>query len=222
MHTHTLIYSPAPSPANAPDSPKALPGLHDHPHHPRGLAGHPPPPQGSARDPRPGAPARPRGGLMGGIDDNPDHEGQHFPPTRIAFTVRGEIAAKGSLRARPWRTKDGSRSGISMVQSSSKAKSSQALVADRLSAVMVVENLQAIEGPVSVSMTLYRRKPKSYPKRKASWPITKPDIDKQARLVLDALSGIAFADDAQVVRLVAEKCWGEPGVDVLVESWRQL
>jgi len=143
-------------------------------------------------------------------------------PPRIAFTVRGEIAAKGSLRARPWRTKDGSRSGISMVQSSSKAKSSQALVADRLSAVMDEGHLRAIEGPVSVSMTLYRHKPKSYPKRKASWPITKPDIDKQARLVLDALSGIAFADDAQVVRLVAEKCWGEPGVDVLVESWRQL
>ena len=159
---------------------------------------------------------------MGGIDDNPDHEGQHFPPTRIAFTVRGEIAAKGSLRARPWRTKDGSRSGISMVQSSARAKSSQALVADRLSAVMEAEHLQAIEGPVCVTLQFHRRKPKSYPKLKASWPVTKPDIDKQARLVLDALTGIAFRDDAQVVRLVAEKMWGEPGVDVLVESWRVL
>ena len=142
-------------------------------------------------------------------------------PARIAFSVRGEIASKGSLRARPWRTKDGSRSGIAMVPSSSKAKSSQALVADRLSAVMAGENLRAIEGPVSVTLTFYRRKPKSYPTRKASWPITKPDIDKQARLVLDALTGIAFRDDAQVVRLIAEKCWGEPGVDVLVESWRR-
>ena len=144
------------------------------------------------------------------------------PAARIAFSVRGEIAPKGSLRARPWRTKDGSRSGIAMVPSSGRVRSSQALVADRLSAVMAEGNLRAIEGPVSVTLTFYRRKPKSYPKLKASWPVTKPDIDKQARLVLDALTGIAFRDDAQVVRLVAEKQWGEPGVDVCVESWRRL
>lgn len=46
------------------------------------------------------------------------------------------------------------------------------------------------------------------PTRKA----TKPDVDKCARALLDALTGIAFADDAQVVELKVSKLWGEaPG-----------
>lgn len=43
------------------------------------------------------------------------------------------------------------------------------------------------------------------PTRKAS----KPDADKCARALLDALTGIAFADDAQVAELQVRKLWGE-------------
>lgn len=49
---------------------------------------------------------------------------------------------------------------------------------------------------------------------------SKPDADKAARAVLDALTGIAFVDDAQVTELVVRKRWGDtPGaVIAIVES----
>lgn len=37
----------------------------------------------------------------------------------------------------------------------------------------------------------------------------KPDIDKLARAVLDALTGEAYADDEQVVHLIATKHWSD-------------
>ena len=40
----------------------------------------------------------------------------------------------------------------------------------------------------------------------------KPDIDKLVRLVLDALTGIAYVDDSQVVLLYAEKSYVHPAV----------
>lgn len=46
---------------------------------------------------------------------------------------------------------------------------------------------------------------------------TKPDVDKLARAALDALTGIAYADDAQVATLVVWKDWGPPGVWVRVD-----
>lgn len=39
------------------------------------------------------------------------------------------------------------------------------------------------------------------------FPATKPDIDKLVRAVLDALTGVVFADDAQVVRLYTDKVY---------------
>lgn len=57
-------------------------------------------------------------------------------------------------------------------------------------------------GPVSVEIMTYRALPKSRPKRVTSEPDTlKPDADNVAKAVLDALNGVAWADDAQVVRL---------------------
>src|SRR5690606_1470441 len=44
-------------------------------------------------------------------------------------------------------------------------------------------------------------------------PTTKPDIDKLARLVLDALTGLAWRDDSQVARLSAAKHWTEPDTE---------
>jgi Holliday junction resolvase RusA-like endonuclease len=40
--------------------------------------------------------------------------------------------------------------------------------------------------------------------------ITMPDIDKLARCALDALTGVALGDDAQIAVLEARKRYGEP------------
>lgn len=48
---------------------------------------------------------------------------------------------------------------------------------------------------------------------------TRPDVDKLSRAVLDALTGVAFADDGQVAELEARKVFGErAGVTVELKA----
>jgi Holliday junction resolvase RusA-like endonuclease len=51
--------------------------------------------------------------------------------------------------------------------------------------------------------------------------VTKPDIDKLERAVLDALSGVVFVDDCQVVASTKTKSYGEPGVTVTVTEIKE-
>ena len=52
------------------------------------------------------------------------------------------------------------------------------------------------------------------------YPITKPDATKMLRAVEDAMTGIAWLDDAQIVRQVVTKRYAEcdqkPGANVTV------
>lgn len=55
------------------------------------------------------------------------------------------------------------------------------------------------EGPVYLEVHTYRKLPKSRPKKVLSEPdVMKPDWDNVGKLVCDAISGLAFADDCQV------------------------
>lgn len=40
-------------------------------------------------------------------------------------------------------------------------------------------------------------------------PIKKPDIDNILKILLDALNGIAFEDDIQIVSVIAEKFFSD-------------
>jgi Holliday junction resolvase RusA-like endonuclease len=46
----------------------------------------------------------------------------------------------------------------------------------------------------------------------------KPDIDNILKLYLDAMTGIVWLDDTQVVAVVCAKVYGEPGVRVQVNT----
>ncbi|MEG1247059.1 RusA family crossover junction endodeoxyribonuclease, partial [Gordonibacter sp.] len=62
------------------------------------------------------------------------------------------------------------------------------------------------EGPVSVTIDVFRALPNSRPKRVAYEPDTvSPDADNIAKAVLDGLNGIAYEDDRQVVELHVRK-----------------
>ena len=51
-------------------------------------------------------------------------------------------------------------------------------------------------------------------------PTTKPDTSNMVKAIEDAMNGVAFVDDAQIVRLFATKLYAEvPGVDVRVEAF---
>lgn len=61
--------------------------------------------------------------------------------------------------------------------------------------------------PVTVRILTTRPMPKSRPKRIVTEPdVYKPDADNIAKLVLDALNGIAWSDDTQVTGLYVYKC----------------
>lgn len=58
--------------------------------------------------------------------------------------------------------------------------------------------------------------PKSISKKKRAemlegkiWPAKKPDSDNIAKVVLDALNGIAYHDDTQIIKLVVTKAYSE-------------
>lgn len=70
-------------------------------------------------------------------------------------------------------------------------------------------------------ITVLHQIPKSYSKKRraemANTPCTvKPDCDNVAKAVLDALNGVAYADDACVTRLYVSKVWTENRDAVLV------
>jgi Holliday junction resolvase RusA-like endonuclease len=75
-----------------------------------------------------------------------------------------------------------------------------------------------LAGPVLVSLRFGLPKPASAPKRRRTWPTAtrSGDVDKLARACLDALTGVCFVDDAQVVGLAVTKDYGPPGVEVMV------
>lgn len=65
--------------------------------------------------------------------------------------------------------------------------------------------LPAQEG-VEVHLTFVLTKPRTATRKE---PHVRPDIDKLTRAVLDGLTGVAYNDDGQVVKVVAIKEYGE-------------
>jgi len=71
----------------------------------------------------------------------------------------------------------------------------------------VMDGQLPLEGPLALTITIWRLKPRSWPKRRL-WPDSRPDVDNYTKLVADALTGVVFRDDAQICRLVVEKRLG--------------
>ena len=68
-------------------------------------------------------------------------------------------------------------------------------------------------GPVLLSVYFTFKKPKS---NKTQFHTQRPDADNIAKLVSDAINGVAFVDDCQIVGISAFKAWGDKG---LVDVW---
>jgi crossover junction endodeoxyribonuclease RusA len=73
--------------------------------------------------------------------------------------------------------------------------------------------------PVSAWLYFGLQRPASAPKKRRTWPISarSGDVDKLSRAILDAITGILIADDAQVVNLHAIKDYDRPGVLVRLD-----
>ena len=85
---------------------------------------------------------------------------------------------------------------------------------------------EPLETPVAVFCYVTLPIPASMPKKRlaavldgSERPLKKPDLDNVAKAFLDAMNGIVYADDKQVVTLHCTKVYGTiPGVHILVKE----
>lgn len=97
------------------------------------------------------------------------------------------------------------------------------------------ETAEAFSGPASVTIAFYLPRPASHylpanarrPERilrddAPSWHTSKPDSDKLARAVLDAITAVVVRDDSQVAALHVRKLYEQPehpvGASIAVEQ----
>lgn len=126
----------------------------------------------------------------------------------ISFSVRGEPKPKGSMKALMPR---GARRPI--VTHDNKGTKPWQIEVGWAAAEHAPR--KPWEGAVRLKLTFFMPRPKSIPKRVVEHT-KKPDLDKLARLVGDALKGIVYADDSQVVSIAAYKVYavGWTGVEI--------
>lgn len=137
-------------------------------------------------------------------------------PADLVITVHGQPKPKGSLKhvghgrlveqvagSKPWRT---------AVAEAARA----AMLCGPGNSIPVV--LPPLTGPLLVDITHTVAKPKSAPKRKVTFPVTRSsgDVDKLARNALDALTDAkAFGDDSQVLEVRSRKTYPGQHPDAL-------
>ncbi len=118
---------------------------------------------------------------------------------RVSFSVTGVAQPKGSTRA--FIPKGWDRAIIT--SANPKAKGWQQLVTEQAQGV-AADGL--FLGPVVLTVTFHLPRPRSLPKKQLHHT-KKPDLDKLVRNTKDALTGVLYGDDAQVVDLHARKVY---------------
>lgn len=79
-----------------------------------------------------------------------------------------------------------------------------------------------LTGPLHVSLAIHIAPPPSWSRKKAAsalaggiLPTSRPDIDNQMKTAADALNGIAWKDDAQIVDATLSRRYGPESVTVI-------
>ncbi len=88
------------------------------------------------------------------------------------------------------------------------------------------EDSKPLPGAFALVIRAYMSIPKSTSKKRRFlmlirkiWPIKKPDVDNIAKIVMDALNGTAYIDDAACVSLLVEKEYSDtPRVEIEIHN----
>lgn len=134
----------------------------------------------------------------------------------IKFVIPGQPVGKG-------RPKVSTRGGkYARMYTPEKTASYEGLVA--YAAQQAMQGRPLLTGAVSIEMDIGLQIPASWSGKRRSQAAQgivhatkKPDSDNVIKAVFDGLNGVLWADDVQVVKLLAHKRYAEtPGVSVLV------
>lgn len=133
--------------------------------------------------------------------------------TALSFTVLGVPQPAGSKRAFP----NHKTGGVIVTDDAKNSRPwKQEVAGEAARAVAKADWPLGYRGPVVLTVSFYLQRPKGHMGSgrvsqlharagAPAWPAVKPDSTKLLRAVEDALIGIAFHDDAQVVEQLARK-----------------
>jgi len=150
----------------------------------------------------------------------------------LTFTVRGLPVAQGSARA----FVRGLRAIIATEANNPRSPLGAWRTAIATEARAAMADAPLFDGPLLVDVVFGMPRPKSHylpanSRRPAPvlrpdapiWHTGKPDVDKLERALFDALTNVAWSDDAQVVDVRARKPYMDrPGASVRVEQLEVL
>lgn len=128
---------------------------------------------------------------------------------RISFTVYCTPTPQGSKRGFVVPGKFGKKPRAVITEDNKKTKPYRHAITQTVMQELISAPWCGKESAVWLTLNFYLAKPPSAP-RKRFRPTVKPDVDKLVRATLDALTGVLFVDDAQVVELNASKNYGTP------------
>lgn len=138
----------------------------------------------------------------------------------LSFTVYGTPKPAGSKRGFMVGGK------VRITDANPKSRSWKNQVAQVAGETMA--NREIFDGPLIVTMRFYSLRPKGHYKasgglsakgRRTPYPAIRPDVLKLARGVEDALTGVCYRDDAQIVGEKLYKRYGEPErVEIVIEE----
>jgi Holliday junction resolvase RusA-like endonuclease len=142
---------------------------------------------------------------------------------RVTFALAGQPRGKGRPRVSVRRTENPAQPAFARVYTPAKTRHYEAALAFQAQAAMVGKRL--LEGQLRVLMTAVFSVPASWSKRKrgsalsgALRPTKKPDADNILKCC-DALNGVVFKDDSQIVDARVTKWYGPaPELEVTVEE----
>lgn len=134
----------------------------------------------------------------------------------IRFTVYGEPVAQGRPRA-------SSQGGFVRLYDPKKSRDYKEYI--RLAAAEHAPPA-LLDGPLAMMVTAFRPTPKSFSQKKAAeaeagliLPTSKPDADNYLKSVKDALKGVIWRDDSQVVDAYVRKRYSNrPRIEVKIRQ----
>lgn len=137
----------------------------------------------------------------------------------ISFTISGDAVGKGRPR---FTTKPYPHS-----YTPKETERYEDLV--KLSFKSQLKGQQKFDGAVTMLITVFVGLPKVSKKKQEQMlsqeikPTKKPDADNIAKIIMDALNGLAYDDDKQVTRLIVDKIYSRvPFVEVKILSQNEL
>jgi Holliday junction resolvase RusA-like endonuclease len=71
---------------------------------------------------------------------------------------------------------------------------------------VLASTIPCYTGPIEVQIGAYFKRP---PTTSLDFPV--PDVDNIAKAVMDGIQGVSFKNDKQVITLIVNKAWSEPG-----------